>query len=258
MFLNQTKVLPSLLLSLSIVSSSLSAASDHDELVNSIVKLRGDVEGLYTQIKENKQRYSDEMKSLSMQITDTEAQINRKETSIKLAKGKLQEIRTKIKETSSTNTEIKPLITEAITLLEGSIKEGIPFMVDHRIAELHKIKSDLDENLITAEKALALVWASYDDAIRVTKEIGLFKQEITLKGKNTLAKIAKIGSVALFFSTPTDELGYAIKTDNGYEYKLVTDPKDKEKIVALFDALQKQIRTGFFELPNAFILQGSN
>lgn len=257
MFLRQKKVLPSLLLSLSIVSSSLSATSDHDELVNSIIKLRGDVEALYTEIKENKERYNDEMKSLSLQITDTEAQINRKTTAIKLAKGKLEEITTKIRETSSSNQDIKPLVYQAIELLQKSIQEGIPFMVAQRVASLNKIKSDLEENTITNEKALALTWAAYDDAIRVTKEIGLFKQEITLDGKNTLAKIAKIGSVALFFSTPTDEIGYAVKTDAGYGYKRVTDPKDKEKIVALFDALQKQIRTGFFELPNAFILQGS-
>lgn len=257
MFLSQKKVLPSLLLSLSIVSSSLSAASDHEELVNSIIKLRGDVESLYTEIKENKERYNDEMKSLSLQVTDTEAQINRKTTAIKLAKGKLEEITTKIRETSSSNQEIKPLVYHALELLQNSIKEGIPFMVDQRVDALKKIKSDLEENTITNEKALALTWAAYDDAIRVTKEIGLFKQEITLDGKNTLAKIAKIGSVALFFSTPTDEIGYAVKTDSGYGYKRVTDPKDKEKIVALFDALQKQIRTGFFELPNAFILQGS-
>ncbi len=257
MFLRQTKFLPSLLLSVSVVSSSL-AAIDNEKLANSIIKLRGDVEELYSQIKDNKQRYTSEMKSLSMQTTDTEAQINRKETSIKLAQNKLQEIQGKIKETSSANSNIKPLIKEALMLLENSIIEGLPFRVTERIADLKKIQADLNDNQITSEKALALVWAAYDDAIRVTKEIGLFKQEITLNGHNVLAKIAKLGSVAIFFSTPSDELGFTMKTDKGYEYKVITDPKDKEKIVALFDALQKQIRTGFFTLPNGLILQGSN
>lgn len=256
MFLLKTKVLPSLILSASIVSG-LTASSNHDELVTSIVKLRGDVEALYTQLKDNKQRYTEEMKSLSLQITDTDAQINRKTTAIKLAKKKLEDIQDKIKTTSSSNQEIKPLIYEAIKLLEKQIMAGIPFMVNQRTADLHKIQSDLEENVITNEKALALVWASYDDAIRVTKEIGLFKQEININGTTRLAKVAKLGSVALFFSTPSDEIGYAVRKGNGYEYKTVTDPKDKEKIVALFDALQKQIRTGFFELPNALILQGS-
>jgi hypothetical protein len=185
-------------------------------------------------------------------------QINRKTTSIKLSKNDLEKIKQKIKETSDGNKEIKPLVLNALALLENSIKEGIPFMIEQRISSLHKIKSDLNEGLITNEKALALTWASFDDTIRVTKEIGLFKQQINFKGKQVLARIAKLGSVALFFSTPNNQVGYVVKNGDKYEYKHITDPKDIEKIVALFDALQKQIRTGFFELPNALVLQGSN
>ena len=111
--------------------------------------------------------------------------------------------------------------------------------------------------MITNEKALSLTWASYDDTIRVTKEIGLFKQQINVKGQKVLARIAKLGSVAMFFSTPSNEVGFVVKNANAYEYKQITNPEDIKKIVALFDALQKQIRTGYFELPNALVLQGS-
>ena len=254
MILNQKKTIVSLLLSSTLLSSTLVAKSDED-IVSSIIKLRGDVENLYTTIEENKQRYNSQMKSLSMQSTDSDAQINRKSTSIKIAKAELEKIKVKIKETSSGNDEIKPLVTKALDLLQKTIKDGIPFMVEQRVSDLKKIKSDLNEGLITNEKALSLTWASYDDTIRVTKEIGLFKQQISLKGKKVLAKIAKIGSVMMFFSTPNNEVGYVEKTDNGYNYKHITNPDDIKKIVTLFDALQKQIRTGYFELPNALVLQ---
>ena len=204
------KLMPSLALSAVLLTASLSA-NTNEKLVNSIIQLRGDVENLYTDIKENEQTYHAQMKSLSMQITDSEAQINRKTTSIKLAKNELNKIQTQIKETSSGNAEIKPLVLNALDLLEKSIKEGIPFMVEARVADLHKIKSDLNTNLITNEKALALTWASYDDTIRITKEIGLFKQQIEVNGKKDLAKIAKLGSVALFFTTPSDEVGFVVK-----------------------------------------------
>ncbi|MDQ7042250.1 MAG: DUF3450 family protein [Sulfurimonas sp.] len=250
------KLIPSLALSALLIGSSLSA-NTNEKLVNSIISLRGDVENLYTDIKENKQSYHAEMKSLSMQITDSEAQINRKSTAIKLAKHELEKITTQIQETSSGDKNIRPLVLNALDLLEKSIKEGIPFMVDARVSDLHKIKSDLEEGLITNEKALSLTWASYDDTIRVTKEIGLFKQQINFKGKDVLAKIAKLGSIALFFTTPTDEVGFVVKNGDSYSYKHITNPEDIKKIVALFDALQKQIRTGYFELPNALVLQGS-
>ena len=197
------------------------------------------------------------MKSLSMQITDSQAQINRKTTTIKLAKNELEKIKLKIEETATGNSEMRPLVMNALSLLETSIKEGIPFMVEQRVADLHKIESDLKAGVITNEKALALTWASYDDLIRLTKEIGIFKQQIEFGGKKVLAKVAKLGSVALFFSTPNEAVGFVVKEGNTYAYKHITDPEDSKKIVALFDALQKQIRTGYFELPNALVLQES-
>lgn len=257
MIFNNRKIIYSLALSAALLSTS-AIASTNDSLVNSIIELRGDVESLYTEIKENKERYNAEMKSLALQTSDSSAQINRESTSLKLAQTELEKITNKIKETSSGNSEIKPLVLNALDLLEKSIKEGIPFMVDARVADLNKIKSDLEKGLITNEKALSLTWASYDDTIRVTKEIGIFKQQINFKGKKVLAQIAKLGSVAMFFSTPSNEVGFVLKKGNSYEYKHITNPEDVKKIVSLFDALQKQIRTGFFELPNALVLQGAN
>ena len=257
MIVNPTKITTALLLSATLYSP-LSASNTNEELVDSIIALRGDVENLYTDIKENKQRYNAQMKSLSMQITDSEAQINRKTTTIKLAKNELEKIKLKIEETATGNSEIRPLVMNALSLLETSIKEGIPFMVEQRVADLHKIESDLKVGVITNEKALALTWASYDDLIRLTKEIGIFKQQIEFGDKKILAKVAKIGSVALFFSTPNEEVGFVVKEGNTYAYKHIIDPEDIKKIVALFDALQKQIRTGYFELPNALVLQGNN
>lgn len=254
MFLHKTKIVLSAVVISTLMASSLSANTSNDEIIKSIMKLRGDVESLYTNINENKEQYKSEMKSLSMQKADTEAQINRKTTSIKLAKSELAKIKQKISETSSSKTDLKPLLFSAITHLETSIKEGIPFKVDARVSDLEKIKSQINEGLITDEKALSLVWASYDDTIRLTKEIGLFKQQITLGGKPVIAKIAKVGSVMMFFSTQDNKVGYVTKDGTEYSYKVITNPDDITNIVALFDALQKQLRTGYFTLPNALVL----
>jgi len=200
MIFNHKKIIYSLALSVTLLSTTAIAKTTNEELVNSIIALRGDVETLYTDIKENKERYHTEMKSLSMQITDSEARINRENTSIKLAKSELEKITTKIKETSSGNAEIKPLVLHALELLETSIKEGIPFMVEARVADLHKIKSDLEDGLITNEKAHLLFQLSFDDIIRVTYKIGLFKQQIDFNANKVLAHIAKLGSVVMFLS----------------------------------------------------------
>lgn len=233
-------------------------SADDAEMVKSIMGLRADVEALYTQVDENKESYKAQMKSLNLQIADTEAQINRIDTSIKLADQELQKIQDKIANTSTANVELKPLLNEACAMLERSIREGLPFKVPERLEALEKIKSDLTQETITDERALALLWASYEDNIRMTSEIGLFKQKITIDGKNVLAEVAKIGSVMLFFTTPDNRVGYVAKDGGEYTYKTVKDKEKRESILALFDALTKQIRTGYFRIPNALVLTGGS
>jgi len=102
-----------------------------------------------------------------------------------------------------------------------------------------------------------MIWASYDDVIRMTKEIGQFKQEIKVDGEIKLAKIVKLGSIMMYFATPDDKVGFVVRDGDGYSYKVVTEKESVKKIVELFDALKKQIRTGYFSLPNSLILSES-
>lgn len=249
----RNKTLWVLATSVTLLSTSLSAK---DDMVQSIMKLRAEVESLYTQIDDTKDAYKSKMKSYMMQITDNEAQINRLETAVKLSEQNIEKTREEMKAYSAKGEDLAPLIHHAIELLISEIKAGIPFKVDERVAAVTKIKTDMAAGNITQEKALALLWANYDDSIRLTKEIGLFKQEIEIDGTVTLSKIAKIGSIMMFFATPDDKVGYVKKDKNQYSYIVSNDEEERSKIVHLFDALQKQIRTGYFTLPNTLLLRG--
>ena len=255
MFNTHKRVILSTVVCMALGTVSLSA--DNENIVKSIMKLRADVESFYSKIDDNKDSYKAEMKSNTMQSADSEAQINRQETALKLAEAELLKVQTKIAETSNKNESIKPMLLGVIDELRRIIKNGIPFKTTERLSDLATLQKNLIDDVITEEKALLLLWASYDDTIRLTKEIGLFKQEITVDGETKLAKIAKMGSVMMFFATPDDKVGYVVKKGDGYAYKTITNKEDVVKIVNLFDSLQKQIRTGFFNLPNALILSGS-
>lgn len=248
------KVLLSLVVSSTLLSPMLMA---QDEMIKSIMELRSDVESLYTKIDDNKEAYRSQMKSYALQVSDNEAQINRQETTLKLTEQNIETTEKKLEAMGSTTVDLKPIVTEALDALEKEIKAGIPFKTEERIAGLRQIKSDLKNGSISQEKALALTWASYDDTLRLTKEIGEFKQEITLDGKATVAKIAKVGSVMMFFATPDDKVGYAKQEGDAYNY-VVADGAQRDQIIDLFDSLQKQIRTGYFALPNALLLRGAN
>lgn len=233
-------------------SPSLLQAESGD-MVTSIMKLRADVESLYTKTDENKENHKAQMKSLALQTADSEAQINRIKTSIKLADLELEKTKSEIAETSTGNVELRPVLESAFSMLEKSIKEGLPFKVPERLLSLEKIKTDLEKNVITEERALALIWASFDDNIRLTSEIGLFKQKITIEGKDVMASVAKVGTVMLFFLTQDNRVGYVQKDGAGYTYRTVQDKGKTSSILFLFDALKKQIRTGYFTVPNAIV-----
>ncbi len=240
------------------ISGTMLHASNDDSMVKSIMEHRSQVESLYTQIDDNKEAYRTQMKSYALQTSDNEAQINRQETALKLTQQNIEKTQKKLEVMGSATVDLKPVVNDALDALEKEIKAGIPFKVEERIAGLQQIKNDLKSGNISQEKALALTWASYDDALRLTKEIGQFKQEITLDGKATIAKIAKVGSVMMFFATPDDRVGYVKQEGNDYNYVVATDSSERDQIIELFDALQKQIRTGYFTLPNALLLRGAN
>lgn len=245
------KILLSTVATGALFATTLSA---EEEMVKSIMKLRAEVETLYTKIDDNRDSYKAQMKSYALQFSDNEAQINRQETALKLTEQNIEKTMNELKVLGSGSKDIKPIINKALLNLAKVIESGIPFKVEERLDALKKIKSDLENNVITQEKALALTWANYDDTLRITKEIGLFKEEITLEGEAKLAKIAKVGSVMMFFSTLDDSVGYVKKEGSSYKYVVVTDDTARAEIVHLFDALQKQIRTGYFTLPNALLV----
>lgn len=245
------------LLSLALIaalSSHLYGAESNEEIVQSIMKLRADVESLYTKIDENKENYKAQMKSLAMQSADNKAQINRTETSLKLAHLELEKIKVQIEAASSGNIELKPLLEKGMNLLKGAINASLPFKTKERLDAIDAIKTQLDEGLITQEKALALLWACYDDTLRLSREIGLFKQEIELNGEKLLAKVVKLGTIMMFFQTADERVGYVTKNGDAYTYHLAKDENEQKQVAALFDALNKQIRTGYFTLPNALVL----
>ena len=67
---------------------------------------------------------------------------------------------------------------------------------------------------------------------------------------NQLADVAKLGMVLLYFKTFDGQVGKAIQTEQGWEYKIVSEREDRKRILCLFDSMEKHIREGYFELPN--------
>ena len=58
----------------------------------------------------------------------------------------------------------------------------------------------------------------------------------------------------MYFKLPDDTVGYVTKDAKGWFYKEAVSKKEQEQILSLFDSFKKQIRSGYFTLPNAIVM----
>lgn len=228
--------------------------ANSDNMAESLMKLRAEVEQLDSSIADEKDAFKGSMKSLRLQKNDLESLIAREDLRIKQLSAEMAKVKKEVQEAGKNSVGMKPLVLDALARLQSRIQMQIPFKTSERIADVARIQEQLEKDEITSQKALALVWNSYGDAIRMSKENGIFKQTIELNGQDRLAEVARIGTMMMYFKTPNDEMGYVVKEKQGWKYQQVLNKKEMDQISTIFDAFKKQIRTGYFTLPNALVM----
>ncbi|DAB31015.1 MAG TPA: hypothetical protein CFH84_00885 [Sulfurimonas sp. UBA12504] len=244
-------------ITLSLLLGATAVLANSDNMAESLMKLRSQVEQLDSSISEEKESHKATMQSLLRQKDDLESVVAREDLKIKQLEAELAKVKQEITDGSKNSDGLKPLLLSALDLLEANIQSSLPFKTQERVADITQIKEQILNDLITPQKGLALTWNAYSDAIRMTKENGLFKQTIKIGNEEKLAEIARIGTMMMYFKTPDNKVGYASKDTKGWYYKEALSTEEKEQILSLFDAFKKQIRTGYFNLPNA-ITMGEN
>ena len=235
----------------SLAGATVLMAGTDENMAESLMKLRAEVEQLNTQIQDEKDETKASMRSLVLEKNELDATVGREDLKIRQLEQEIAKVKKQIEAAGKNSEGIKPVVAEAITNLKARIASELPFKTAERLEDVERIESQMESGLLTPQKALVQVWNSYADELRMTKENGLFKQTIKLDGQDRLVEVARLGTVMMFFKTPDDRVGYAAKDANGWYYKEAVNKEAKDQILALFDAMQKQIRTGYFTLPNA-------
>lgn len=240
-------------LTLAALPVSTVSAQASENLVDSIMSLRSDVEQLFGRLQDGRLDHRAAMQSLAAQKADLEAQINRQEISLQQLRVQDTKLSSDIQRAKSESASIKPALETGLITLREAFNNALPFKLEERLASLDELESSIQSGSLSEERALGQLWAAYEDFIRMTRENGVFKQEVTIDGEKTLADVAKVGMVMLFFRTSDGRFGYATREQNETVYRVSDNPVEQEQIAALFDAMEKQIRTGFFELPSHFV-----
>jgi len=238
---------------LAMVPTSVSAQDSLEALGQELVRMRGKVESLNTELNRVQEQHRAEMNSLAAQKGDLEATRRREDLRIRQLDQDLAENRERAESAGVAGEALLPVAAAAIVHLEAHIQRGLPFKIDERLDALAEIRNQLDSGALAPPRVINRLWSFYEDELRLTRENGLYSQIIPLDGDRVLADVAKLGTVAMYFQTRDGRVGQTERSGSEWRFVSTEERVDQLQIENLFDSLQKQIRTGFFELPNGSI-----
>jgi len=224
-----------------------------ENLAQELVRLRGEVESLNTELNSLADQHRAEMNALAAQKGDLEATARREDLRIRQLEQDLADNRERAAQAGLAGESLVPVAEGVIASLQTSIQNGLPFKVEERLDALGQIRTQLETGAQAPPRIINRLWSFYEDELRLTRENGLYSQIIPLGGERVLADVAKLGTVALYFQTRDGRMGHALRRGDSWRFELIESGEARNQIMTLFDSLQKQIRSGYFELPNGSI-----
>lgn len=240
-------------LSLMSLTAPLTALAQEDisSLANRLIEMRGEVDTLQSELNVRREEHKNRMAYLTAQLADLEASKDREALRVRQLEADLEELRVEVAAAGDTSETLTPVVLKHVTRMQEQVQGGFPFKVRERQAALDEIANQLEGGVINAQRAVNRLWAFVEDEIRMSRENAIYTQSIRLNGKNVLVDIAKLGNTMMYFRTRDQAYGRAVPTASGWQFELLASADDQKQVAALFDSLRKQIRQGYFELPNA-------
>ncbi len=233
-----------------------SASAPADDLAQRLISLRGEVEDLQTDLDIVRDEHKGRMAYLSAQKTELEAAQDREQTRIKQLETELAELRERAENAGADAQTLQAVAIQVTNQLRDHVSQQFPFKREERLQALAQVKTELEAGVANPQRSINRLWAFVEDELRLSRENAIYSQTINLNGKSLLVDVAKLGSIAMYFQTRDGQFGMADPnqqfTADNWRWQLVEDADGRKQIAELFDALRKQIRQGYFELPNAF------
>jgi len=230
---------------------SATTAGNLENLAQSLAKIRGEVEALQEQLDIEKEKHGSQIAALSSQLADLSVEERRQNITIEKLQHSIEKITENSQKAELSGKKLKPILLKTLAIYKRHVQKGFPFKVADRVKAITDLGNNIANDLVDPNRAVNQLWSLFEDEIRLSKENGIYQQTITLDEEKILADIAKLGTVFLYFQTKDNRTGMAKKIPgSGWKFFTADSAKDNERIAKLFDSLKKQIRQGYFELPN--------
>lgn len=217
-----------------------------------LARLRAEVEALATEVSLAKEDLRARLRSIDTRVAEAESEIRREEVRLTQLEGEAERTRQLISAQGANADVLVPAVEDGLASMRAVVAGGLPYRVDERLEALAELEAGLEGGSLSAEDAAARLWGLAEDELRLTKENGLDKQVITLEGEELLVQVARLGMVALYFRTEDGRVGRAARgADGAWTWVTLEGAEEQAQLADLFDALDKGIRVGWFELPYA-------
>ena len=237
-------------LALSLTASFASAdEAQLTKMAGDLVQKRSLVDELSTELDIKKAEIKSIQSSYEAQMTDLKRLIKAEETRISKFDQDIDKLEKKLRTQEVPTDKIKPMLIKALNEMEATIASGLPFKKQARLDEVRNLREMINNGSLIPEKGLSKVWSMLESEFRLTRENGLYRQNIEKDGKIHLADIVKVGMSRMYFKINEEDLGQVIERNGNYEYAYASIKEDKEHLRVLFDNFQKKIRSGYFVLP---------
>ena len=234
-------------------NAALPADDALETLANRLIQMRGKVDELQSELNIKREEHRNRMAYLAAQQSDMEATRNREQLRVRQLEKDMEDLRAQAADAGSSSETLSPIVSSYIQQLRLQVEKGFPFKRGERTAALDEIDLQLSSGAISAQRAVNRLWVFVEDEIRLSRENAIYTQSIPLNGENVLVDVVKLGNAILYFRTRDLKYGRAVESPSGWSFELLDSARDQEQVAQLFDSLRKQIRQGYFELPNALL-----
>lgn len=238
-----------LALSLSLLAALAEGGEALENLAKALVEQRAAVEKLASELELEKSQLQDEQRARALRRADLERQLAALQQERTELDEAIAEREAKEAKALAARAALAPLAKQNLALQLELVRASLPFKQAERLAELERLRSELAAGKIEGDQALRRLWSSLEDELRLTRENGLYRQRIELDGQPVLVDVVKLGMVLLYFRAPDGRVGHALRGPAGWRFQVLTEEGDRERLRLLFEAFEKHVRRGTFDLP---------
>ena len=254
----KNKVIILLLAAFLFSGASIYAEDSQDALSNlaaQIAEKRAEVESLSSRLSLVKTDYNEQLRSLATQQTDIETQIKREELRLEQVRRDISEYEARLRDNRASMQQIRPVLIKALGGLSEYTAKGLPFQVDERLLEIDRLEKLTEDSRTDPGMLLARIWNLIESEFRLTSESGIYRQTIIVEGESQLVEVARLGMALMYFRTFDGRYGAAVPESGGWRYVYINGREEVNQVDELFTAIRKNLREGYFELPNPLSIQ---